>query len=185
MSEPSQKKPSVRELQGELTAAGLRFAVVVSRFNAFITDRLLQGALDALRRAGAGEKEIVVARVPGAFEIPVAAKHLAETGRYDAVICLGAVLRGETPHFEYISAEASKGVAEAALGSGVPMAFGILTVETLEQAVDRAGLKSGNKGFEAAMTAVEMANLIRNIKSSARGDLAEPAASTPSKSRRK
>ncbi|MGH9785760.1 MAG: 6,7-dimethyl-8-ribityllumazine synthase [Terriglobia bacterium] len=161
-----QDGPDYRELQGELTAAGLRFAVVVSRFNAFITERLLQGAVDALHRAGAGGKAITVVRVPGAFEIPVAAKHLAETGLYDAILCLGTVIRGETPHFEYISAEASKGVAAAAFESGVPVSFGVLTVENLEQAVDRAGLKSGNKGFEAAMTAVEMANLVRKIKES-------------------
>jgi len=163
-------RPSIkyREIQGELNAAGLRFAVVVSRFNAFITERLLAGALDALHRAGAPGEHIDVVRVPGAFEIPVAAKHLARTGRYDAVICLGAVLRGETPHFEYISAEAAKGVGAAALESGVPMSFGILTVETLEQAVDRAGLKSGNKGAEAAMTAIEMANLLGKIQADSR-----------------
>lgn len=157
------ENPKYRELQGELTAGGLRFAVVVSRFNSFVTERLLNGALDALQRAGAAEQDIDVVRVPGALEIPVAAKHLAATGRYDALVCLGAVIRGETPHFEYVSAEVSKGVAGAALASGVPMAFGVLTVENLEQAVDRAGLKSGNKGFEAAMTAVEMANLLRKI----------------------
>jgi 6,7-dimethyl-8-ribityllumazine synthase len=151
------------EIQGELTARGLRFAVVVSRFNSFITERLLDGAQDALTRAGARKDDVAIVRVPGAFEIPVAAKHLAQSGRYDAIVCLGAVLRGDTPHFEHISAEASKGVAAAALNSGVPMSFGILTVESLEQAVDRAGLKSGNKGFEAAMTAVEMANLLRKI----------------------
>jgi len=176
MGQKGQDEPHYRELQGELTAAGLRFAVVVSRFNAFITERLLQGALDALRRAGADEEAIAVVRVPGAFEIPVAAKHLAQTGRYDAIVCLGTVIRGETPHFEYISAEASKGVAAAAFESGVPMSFGILTVENLEQAVDRAGLKSGNKGFEAAMSAVEMANLIRKIKG---------AAAPPSRKRRR
>jgi 6,7-dimethyl-8-ribityllumazine synthase len=167
MANKKSNAPGYRELQGELTAAGLRFGVVVSRFNAFITERLLQGALDGLRRAGAGAQAITVARVPGAFEIPVAAKHLAESGQYDAVLCLGTIIRGETPHFEYIAAEASKGVATAALESGVPISFGILTVENLEQAVDRAGLKSGNKGFEAAMTAVEMANLIRKIQKSA------------------
>ena len=153
-----------REIQGELTAAGPRFAVVVSRFNSFVTDRLLAGALDALDRAGAGQDHVDVVRVPGAFEIPVAAKHLAETGQYDAIICLGAVIRGETPHFEHISTEASKGIAAAARESGIPMSFGILTVDNLEQAVDRAGLKSGNKGFEAAMTAVEMANLLKKVK---------------------
>jgi len=164
---PSTQAPKYRELQGELTAAGLRFAVIVSRFNSFVTERLLSGALDALHRAGAGAADIDVVRVPGAMEIPVAAKHLAQTGRYHAMVCLGAVIRGETPHFEYVSAEASRGVARAALRSGVPMAFGVLTVENLEQAVDRAGLKSGNKGFEAAMTAVEMANLLRKIDAGA------------------
>jgi len=159
--EYSQKR--YREIQGDLTAAGLRFAVVVSRFNGFVTERLLDGALDALSRAGASPEAIDVVRVPGAFEIPVAARRLAETGRYHALICLGAVLRGDTTHFEHVSTEASKGVAAAALGCGVPMAFGILTVENLEQAVDRAGLKSGNKGFEAAMSAIEMANLLQKV----------------------
>ena len=164
MSQADRPSIKYREIQGELTAAGLRFAIVVSRFNAFITERLLQGALDALNRSGAPGEHIDLVRVPGAFEIPVAAKHLAQTGRYHAIICLGAILRGDTPHFEYICAEASKGIAAAALESGIPMSFGILTVETLEQAVDRAGLKSGNKGFEAAMTAIEMANLLRKIQ---------------------
>lgn len=153
-----------RELQGELTAGGLRFAIVVSRFNTFITERLLNGALDALTRSGARPDDIDVARVPGAIEIPLAAQHLAETGRYDAIVCLGAVIRGETPHFEYVCAESSRGVAQASLRAGVPMSYGILTVENLEQAVDRAGLKSGNKGSEAAMSAVEMANLLRKIR---------------------
>ena len=160
---PANQGRKHRELEGELTAAGLRFAIVVSRFNSFVTERLLHGALDALERAGARSEAIDVVRVPGAMEIPVTARHLAESGRYDALVCLGTVIRGETPHFEYVSAEASRGVAHAALQSGVPMGFGILTVETLEQAVDRAGLKSGNKGFEAAMTAIEMANLVRKI----------------------
>jgi len=150
-----------REIQGDLTAHGLRFAVVVSRFNGFVTERLLTGAVDALTRAGAEDIEVV--RVPGALELPVAAKRLAATGRYDALLCLGAVLRGETPHFEYVSAETAKGVAAAALESGIPISFGVLTVENLEQAVDRAGLKSGNKGYEAAMTAVEMANLMKKV----------------------
>jgi len=166
MAQKGRGEQSYRELQGELTATGLRFAVVVSRFNSFITERLLQGALDALRRAGVQGDSIVVVRVPGAFEIPVAAKHLAQTGLYDAIVGLGTIIRGETPHFEYISAEASKGIAAAAFESGVPVSFGILTVENLEQAVDRAGLKSGNKGLEAALTAVEMANLIKKIKES-------------------
>lgn len=164
MAQADKQQKKYREIQGELTASGLRFAVVVSRFNAFVTERLLDGALDALTRAGAAADDIDVVRVPGAFEIPVTAKRLAATGRYDALICLGTVMRGETPHFEYISAEAAKGVAAAALESGVPISFGILTVENLEQAVDRAGLKSGNKGFEAAMSAVEMANLFQQVQ---------------------
>ena len=164
MSQTGREDKQYREIQGELTATGLRFAVVTSRFNAFVTDRLLAGALDALNRSGAGQDSVDVVRVPGAFEIPVAAKTLAETGRYHAVICLGAVMRGDTTHFEHISTEASKGVAAAALSTGVPISFGILTVENLEQAVDRAGLKSGNKGFEAAMTAIEMANLLKKVK---------------------
>ena len=177
MANTKGNEPGYRELQGELTATGLRFGVVVGRFNSFITERLLQGAIDALHRAGASPKAITVARVPGAFEVPVAAKHLAESGQYDAVLCLGAIIRGETPHFEYISAEASKGISAAALESGVPISFGILTVENLEQAVNRAGLKSGNKGFEAAMTAVEMANLIRKIQKTRR--------SSPARKRRR
>jgi 6,7-dimethyl-8-ribityllumazine synthase len=152
-----------REITGELTAARLRFAIVVSRFNSFVTERLLNGALDALTRAGAKATDIDVTRVPGAIEIPLIAQHMAETGRYDAIVCLGAVIRGDTPHFDYVCTEASRGVAQASLRAGVPMSFGILTVENLEQAVDRAGLKSGNKGFEAAMSAVEMANLIRKF----------------------
>ena len=176
MSQPAIENKRHQEIQGELTAGGLRFGVVVSRFNAFITDRLLDGALDALHRAGAAHESVDVVRVPGAFEIPLAAKRLAETGRYDAIVCLGAVMRGDTPHFEHISTEASKGVAAAALGTGIPMSFGILTVENLEQAVDRAGLKSGNKGFEAALTAVEMANLLNKVKA---------LSSTPSRKRRK
>jgi 6,7-dimethyl-8-ribityllumazine synthase len=153
-----------KELQGELTGAGLRVAIVVSRFNAFVTERLLNGALDALTRSGVKAADVAVARVPGAIEIPLIAQHLAESGRYDAIVCLGAVIRGETPHFEFVCAESSRGVAQASLRAGVPMSFGILTVENLEQAVDRAGLKSGNKGFEAAMSAVEMANLVRKIR---------------------
>lgn len=149
------------EVKGNLNARGLRLGIVVSRFNSFITERLLNGALDALERAGANAKQIEVVRVPGSFEIPVAAKKLAETRRYHALICLGAILRGETSHFEYISAEVARGVQRAALDTGVPMAFGVITVDTLEQAIDRAGAKSGNKGAEAALTAVEMANLLR------------------------
>jgi 6,7-dimethyl-8-ribityllumazine synthase len=163
MTPANSSPPKYRELQGELTASGLRFAIVVSRFNAFVTERLLNGAMDALTRSGAKAADVDVVRVPGAIEIPLAARYLASSGRYHALVCLGAVIRGETPHFEHVCAEASRGVAQASLDSGVPMAYGILTVENLEQAVDRAGLKSGNKGFEAAMTAIEMANLVNAI----------------------
>ena len=176
MTPASAEPPKYRELQGELTAAGFRFAIVVSRFNAFITERLLNGAVDALTRAGAKAAEIDVVRVPGAIEIPLAAQKLAETERYDAIVCLGAVIRGETPHFEYVCAESSRGVAKSSLRTGIPLSYGILTVENLEQAVDRAGLKSGNKGFEAAMSAVEMANLIRKI--------AKPAPASRKRTRR-
>ncbi|OFV95209.1 MAG: 6,7-dimethyl-8-ribityllumazine synthase [Acidobacteria bacterium RIFCSPLOWO2_12_FULL_54_10] len=164
MSTSEWKNSKFREISGTFNASGLRFAIVVSRFNEFVTSRLLNGAVDALTRSGAASDDITVVRVPGSFEIPVTAKHLAASGRFHAVICLGAILRGETPHFEYISAEACRGVAAASLESGVPMSFGILTVDTLDQAIDRAGLKSGNKGFEAAMSAIEMANLFQAIR---------------------
>jgi 6,7-dimethyl-8-ribityllumazine synthase len=150
-----------RVVQGALRAEGLRFAIVASRFNDFVTNRLLAGALDALERLGAEEKNVVVYKVPGSFELPLMAKRLATSGRWDAIICLGTIIRGETPHFEYIAAEAAKGIATAALETGVPIVFGVITADTLEQAIDRAGAKSGNKGFEAAMTAVELANLYR------------------------
>jgi len=150
--------------EGQLEAKGLRFGIIVSRFNSFISERLLEGAIDALVRHGADDKAIHVARVPGAFEIPLAAKKLAETCRYDAVICLGAVIRGSTPHFDYVAAEVSKGVASVSLESGVPIAFGVLTTDTIEQAVERAGTKAGNKGFEAAVTAIETINLLKAIK---------------------
>jgi 6,7-dimethyl-8-ribityllumazine synthase len=152
-----------RIVQGALRAEGLRFALVVSRFNDFVTNRLLAGALDALERLGAEEKNIVVYKVPGSFELPLMAKRLATSGRWDAIICLGTIIRGETPHFEYVAAEAAKGIATAALETGVPIVFGVITADTLEQAMDRAGAKSGNKGFEAAMTAVELANLYREL----------------------
>jgi len=152
-----------RIVQGALRAEGLRFALVVSRFNDFVTNRLLAGALDALERLGAEEKNIVVYKVPGSFELPLMAKRLATSGRWDAIICLGTIIRGETPHFEYVAAEAAKGIAPAALETGVPIVFGVITADTLEQAMDRAGAKSGNKGFEAAMTAVELANLYREL----------------------
>ena len=150
--------------EGKLEAKGLKFGIIVSRFNSFISERLLEGALDALVRHGADEKGIHVARVPGAFEIPLAAKKMVATGKYDAVICLGAVIRGSTPHFDYVAAEVSKGVASVSLESGVPVAFGVLTTDTIEQAVERAGSKAGNKGFEAAVTAIETVNLFKAIK---------------------
>ena len=144
-------------LEANLLAEGKKFAVVVSRFNDFITDRLLGGAVDALKRSGARDKDIEVAKVPGAFEIPLIAKKMAQSGRYNAVICLGAVIRGAIPHFDYVSAEVSKGIAVAGLESGVPVIFGIVTTDTIEQAIERAGAKSGNKGWSAAINAVEMA----------------------------
>lgn len=150
-------------LEANLLAEGKKFAVVVSRFNDFITDRLLGGAVDALKRSGARDKDIEVAKVPGAFEIPLIAKKMAQSGRYNAVICLGAVIRGATPHFDYVSAEVSKGIAVAGLESGVPVIFGIVTTDTIEQAIERAGTKLGNKGWSAAINAVEMANLIEIV----------------------
>jgi 6,7-dimethyl-8-ribityllumazine synthase len=153
---PNQIKPGS-------SAAGLRFAIVVSRFNSFITERLLTGALDALDRAGVGEKQVDVVRVSGSFEIPIAAKKLGASGRYHAVIAIGCILRGETAHFDFIASEAARGVQLAQLDTGVPMTFCILTCDTLEQAIDRAGLKSGNKGAEAGLAAFEMANLMRKL----------------------
>jgi 6,7-dimethyl-8-ribityllumazine synthase len=153
----------MRILEGKLAAAGLKFALIVSRFNAFITERLLDGALDCLRRQGAAEDDLTMVRVPGAWEIPLVARRLAQTGGHDAVICLGAVIRGSTPHFDYIAAEVSKGIAQVSLESGVPIAFGILTTDTLEQAIERAGSKAGNKGFAAAEAAIEMVNLLKAI----------------------
>lgn len=149
--------------EGQLSASGLRFAIVVSRFNSFITERLLAGATDALSRTGAAPDAVDVIKVPGSWEIPLVAGELARQHRYDAIICLSAVIRGETPHFDYVAAEAAKGVAHASIDTGVPVAFGVLTTNTLEQAIDRAGAKGGNKGFDAAMTAVEMANLMRSL----------------------
>jgi 6,7-dimethyl-8-ribityllumazine synthase len=147
-------------LEGQLSAAGLRFAIVVSRFNSFITERLLGGAMDALTRAGGSPDSIDVIKVPGSWEVPMIAGEVARQHRYDAVICLSAV----TPHFDYIAAEAAKGIAHVAAETGVPVAFGVLTTNTLEQAIDRAGAKGGNKGFDAAMTAIEMANLLRILR---------------------
>lgn len=149
---------------GKLSAAGFHFGIVVSRFNNFITDRLLAAALDALGRAGAADKQIEIVRVPGSFEIPLAAKKLAATGRCDSIICIGCVLRGETAHFDYIASEVARGIQLAQLDSGVPMIFCVLTCDTLEQAIDRAGLKGGNKGFEAGLAAIEMADLARKLR---------------------
>jgi len=145
-------------------AAGLRFALVVSRFNSFITDRLLAGAVDALQAAGADEKDITVVHVPGSFEIPLTAKKLAEAGRTDAVIAIGCILRGETAHFDYVASEVARGVQLAQLDTGIPVIFCVLTCDTLEQAIDRAGLKSGNKGYDAGLAAVEMANLAKQLR---------------------
>jgi len=153
-----------RMVEGNLTAKGFAFGIVASRFNEFITTRLLEGALDALRRHGADEDKITVARVPGSFEIPLVAKRMAASRQYDAVICLGTVIRGATPHFDYIASEVAKGVAMAGLETGVPVAFGVLTTDSIEQAVERAGTKAGNKGFDAACSAIEMANLLRELK---------------------
>jgi 6,7-dimethyl-8-ribityllumazine synthase len=153
-----------RVIEGQLSAAGLRFAVIVSRFNSFITERLYQGAIDALTRSGANPDMVDLIRVPGSWEVPLAAVEVARQHRYDAVICLACVIRGETPHFDYVAGEAAKGIAHASSETGVPVAFGVLTTNTLEQAIDRAGAKGGNKGFDAAMTAIEMANLLRTLR---------------------
>jgi 6,7-dimethyl-8-ribityllumazine synthase len=152
-----------RVFEGKLQAEGMRFAVVVSRFNDFIGEHLVGGALDALNRNGAREEDVAVYKVPGAFEIPLVAKQLALQKRFDAIICLGAVIRGSTPHFEYVSAEVSKGIANASLETGVPMAFGVITTDNLEQAIERAGSKAGNKGWSAALAAIEMVDLLRII----------------------
>jgi len=153
-----------RVIEGQLSAAGLRFAIVVSRFNSFITERLLAGALDALTRTGADADAIDVIKVPGSWEVPLVAGEVAKQRRHDALICLSCVIRGETPHFDYVAGQAAKGIAHVAAETGVPVAFGVLTTNTLEQAIDRAGAKGGNKGFDAAMTAIEMANLLRKLR---------------------
>ena len=150
-------------IEGNLNAAGLKFGIVVSRFNDFITTHLVDGAVDAIVRHGASEGDIDVVKVPGAFEIPPVAKKLCSQNKYDAVICLGAVIRGATPHFDYVSAEVSKGIAMVSIESEIPVIFGIITTDTLEQAIERAGTKAGNKGFSAAMAAVEMANLLEAV----------------------
>ncbi|HEX8293707.1 MAG TPA: 6,7-dimethyl-8-ribityllumazine synthase [Pyrinomonadaceae bacterium] len=151
--------------QGRLSAGGFRFALVSSRWNDFLTARLVEGALDALERLGADDGAVEHFRVPGSFEIPLAALKAAQSGRFDAVVCLGTVIRGQTPHFEYVAGEVTKGVAQVSLQTGVPALYGIVTADTLEQAIDRAGVKAGNKGFEAAMSAVEMVNLLKAVTS--------------------
>ncbi len=153
----------MRIIEGELKADGFRFGIVVSRFNDFITTKLLDGAVDALVRHGADKNDIDVVRVPGSFEIPLIAKKLAMKGSYDAIICLGTVIRGATPHFEYVASEVSKGIAVTSLETGIPVAFGIITSDTIEQAVERAGSKAGNKGWDAALTAIEMAQVIKKL----------------------
>jgi 6,7-dimethyl-8-ribityllumazine synthase len=152
-----------RIIEGKLVAKGMKFGIVASRFNDFICGRLIEGAIDALTRAGADEKDIQIYKVPGAFELPVIAKKLAKSSRFDAVICLGAVIRGATPHFEYISAEVTKGIANVGLEAEIPISFGVLTTDTIEQAIERAGTKAGNKGWDAAMSAIEMVDLFRKL----------------------
>lgn len=154
-----------QSFDGDLSAAGFRFAIVVSRFNSFVTDPLLSGALDALKQRGADPQRIDVVHVPGAWELPIAAHALAVgAGKPDAIICLGAVIKGDTPHFDYVAGEAARGIANASASTGIPMAFGVLTTNTVEQATDRAGGRAGNKGFDAAMTAIEMAHLLRRLR---------------------
>jgi 6,7-dimethyl-8-ribityllumazine synthase len=150
-------------IEGKLNAEGLRVGIIVGRFNSFIGERLLEGAIDALIRHGADDAQITVARVPGAFEIPLAAQKMARSSKYDALICLGAVIRGSTPHFDYVASEVSKGIAHVSLETGVPVAFGVLTTDTIEQAIERAGTKAGNKGFDAAMTVIETVNLFKEM----------------------
>jgi 6,7-dimethyl-8-ribityllumazine synthase len=173
------EKLQPEEIEGGLSAQGLRFGIAVSRFNSFITDRLLAAAVDALGRAGAGSKDVDVVHVPGSFELPLAAKKLAATGKYDALIAIGCILRGETAHYDYVCSETSRGLQLAQMDTGVPIMFCVLTCDTLEQAIDRAGFKGGNKGFEAGLAAVEMAQLSRKL----RGPQFKPAAG--GKARRK
>ncbi|GBD97032.1 MAG TPA: 6,7-dimethyl-8-ribityllumazine synthase [Nitrospirae bacterium] len=153
----------MKKYEGDLQAKGLKFAIIISRFNEFITGKLLDGAVDALVRHGASEQDIDIIKVPGSFELPLTAKIIAAKKSCDAVICLGTVIRGATPHFDYVAAEAAKGIATASMDTGVPIAFGVLTTDTIEQAVERAGTKSGNKGWDAALVAIEMAQLFKKI----------------------
>jgi 6,7-dimethyl-8-ribityllumazine synthase len=154
----------MKTYEGKLIAEGLRFGIIVSRWNSFITEKMLAGALDALIRHGASDEQIEVARVPGTWEIPVAAQKIANSGRFDAVICIGCLIRGSTPHFEYLAAEVTKGIAQIGLQTGLPLTYGIITVENIEQAIERAGTKAGNKGAEAAVAAIEMANLFKQME---------------------
>jgi 6,7-dimethyl-8-ribityllumazine synthase len=153
-------KSMVNYLEGNLQGTGRKIGIVVSRFNSFISEKLLEGAIDSLVRSGVNTGDIVVARVPGAFEIPLAAQKMAKSGRFDAIICLGAIIRGATPHFEYVAGEVSKGTAQVMLDAGIPVLFGVLTTETIEQAIERAGTKAGNKGSDVAIAALEMINLM-------------------------
>lgn len=154
----------MKTIEGQLSAAGKRFGIVVGRFNSFVSKQLLEGAVDCLTRHGAGDKDIEVVWVPGSFEIPMAAQRLAQTQNYAGVICLGVLIRGQTPHFDYIAGEATKGIAQVALATGIPTSYGIITADTLEQAIERAGTKAGNKGWDAALSAIEMADLFTNLK---------------------
>ena len=167
------------KIDGELGAAGMRFGIAVSRFNSFITERLLSAALDALERAGAASKDVDVVRVPGSFELPLTSKKLAQTAKYDALIAIGCVIRGETAHYDYVCSETSRGLQLAQMDTGVPVIFCVLTVDTLEQAIDRAGLKSGNKGFEAGLAAIEMGRLSKKLRSGS------AASSSPNKKARR
>jgi 6,7-dimethyl-8-ribityllumazine synthase len=178
MSPGMPEKLQPGKIKGEMNAAGLRFAIAVSRFNSFITERLLQGALDALERSGAASRGVDVVHVPGSFELPLTAKQLAKTGRYNAIIAIGCILRGETAHYDYVCSETARGLQLAQMDTGVPVMFCVLTCDTLEQAIDRAGLKGGNKGFEAGLGAIEMAHLSRKL----RGNL---KLASPAKGRRK
>jgi len=158
-------RKKIENIEGDFSTRNARFGIIVGRFNSFITERLLEGALDTLLRHGAAEQDIRVVRTPGAFEMPLVAKRMAASKRYDAIIAVGAVIRGGTPHFEYVAGECTKGLAQVGLEFNLPVAFGVLTVDTIEQAVERAGTKAGNKGVEAAMSAIEMVNLLRNLES--------------------
>jgi 6,7-dimethyl-8-ribityllumazine synthase len=154
---------SVKVIEGDVSAKGLKFGIIVSRFNSFITERLLEGATDALLRHGAAEKDITVVRVPGSFEVPMLARKMALSKSYDALITLAAIIRGATPHFDFVASEAAKGIAMASIDTGVPVAYGVITSDTIEQAIERAGTKHGNKGWDAALTAIEMANVMKNV----------------------